>query len=63
MFEALTKRGFQVDFLSHAMAILSVDFPVAVAQLDDALATLNIPVEEIIGSGGGESKGTQRLRR
>jgi len=63
MFEALTERGFQVQFLSHATAILSVDFPDGVAQLGDALLGVTIPIEEIIGSGGGEAKGTQRLRR
>jgi len=63
MFEALTKLGFQVQFLSHATAILSVDFPDAIAQLGEALAEMTIPIEEIIGSGGGEAKGTQRLRR
>ena len=27
------------------------------------LLGLTIPIEEIVGSGGGETKGTQRLRR
>jgi hypothetical protein len=63
MFEALIERGFQVQFLSHATAILSADFPGGVTQLGDALSGVTIPIEEIIGSGGGESKGTQRLRR
>jgi hypothetical protein len=63
MFDALVQRGFQVDIHSHARAILSVDFPVAVAELEAAILGLSIPIEEIIGSGGGESQGTQRLRR
>ncbi|HUB64126.1 MAG TPA: BglII/BstYI family type II restriction endonuclease [Methylocella sp.] len=63
MFESLSKRGFQVEFLSHAKAILSLDFPDAAAELEEALGELSIPIEEIIGSGGGEAKGTQRLRR
>ncbi|MBV9786526.1 MAG: restriction endonuclease [Acidisphaera sp.] len=63
MLEALTRKGFQIDFLSHAEAILSVDFPQAVAELESALADTTIPIEEIIAGGGGESKGTQRLRR
>ena len=62
MFDALTERGFQVEFLSHAKAILSVDFPDAVAELERALLTSTIPIEEIIAGGGGEAKGTQRLR-
>lgn len=62
MFELLLRRGFQIEFLSHAKAILSVDFFDAVAELETALRDLSIPIEEIIGSGGGEAKGTQRLR-
>ena len=63
MFESLTNRGFQVEIHSHAKAILSVDFPDAVLQLETVIGDLSIPIEEIIGSGGGETKGTQRLRR
>lgn len=59
---SLTDRGYQVEFHSHAQAILSVDFPDAISELRDVLAGLTIPIEEIIGSGGGETKGTQRLR-
>jgi hypothetical protein len=63
MFEALEKRGFQVAFHSHARAILSVDFPAVVRELETALAATSIPIEEIIAGGGGEAKGTQRLRK
>lgn len=63
MFDKLRKRGFQVEVHSHARAILSVEFPDAVAELEDAIGGLSIPIEEIIGSGGGETQGTQRLRR
>lgn len=63
MFEDLAERGFQIEFHSHATAILSVDFPDAIGELETALGALSIPIEEIIGSGGGETKGTQRLRR
>ncbi|WP_119273965.1 BglII/BstYI family type II restriction endonuclease [Taklimakanibacter deserti] len=63
MFEALTKKGFQVEFHSHAQAILSGDFPDASGQLEAVLANVTIPIEEIVGSGGGETKGTQRLRK
>jgi hypothetical protein len=63
MFDSLLKRGFQIEFLSHAKAILSVDFTDAVKELEKALSGVSIPIEEIIGSGGGEAKGTQRLRR
>ncbi|MGO7115551.1 BglII/BstYI family type II restriction endonuclease [Rhizobium johnstonii] len=63
MFESLIDRGFQIDIHSHAQAILSVDFPDAVSELESAIGGLSIPIEEIVGSGGGESQGTQRLRR
>lgn len=60
---ALDGKGYQIEFHSHALAILSVDFPQALEELGEVLAGLTIPIEEIIGSGGGETKGTQRLRR
>ena len=62
MFDKLQKKGFDVEFCSHAKAILSVDFPDVAKQLEDVLLSSTIPIEEIIGSGGGETKGTQRLR-
>ena len=63
MFEALCDRGFEVEFLSHAEAILSVDFPDAADDLEAVLRGFSIPIEEIIAGGGGEAKGTQRLRK
>lgn len=63
MFERLKERGFDVEFRSHAEAILKIDFPEVAEQLEGVLQSSTIPIEEIIGSGGGETKGTQRLRR
>src|SRR5438067_1442797 len=63
MFDRLIERGFEIEFRSHAKAILSVDFPEVAEQLEGVLLSSTIPIEEIIGSGGGEAKGTQRLRR
>jgi hypothetical protein len=63
MFEALLLKGFQVDYVAHAKAILASDFPDAVGELESALLESTIPIEEIIAGGGGETKGTQRLRR
>jgi hypothetical protein len=40
-----------------------VDFPEVSEQLENILGRSTIPIEEIVGSGGGETKGTQRLRR
>ena len=59
----LIETGFEVEFHSHAKAILTVDFPQALMELEEVLLGLTIPIEEIVGSGGGETKGTQRLRR
>jgi hypothetical protein len=63
MFNKLREREFQVQTLSHAEAILSQDFPQVAAELEEILLQSQMPIEEIIGSGGGEAKGTQRLRR
>ncbi|MDR3764451.1 MAG: BglII/BstYI family type II restriction endonuclease [Acidobacteriota bacterium] len=62
MFDKLTQRSFQFHFVSHAAAILKNDFPTALDDIETALADLTVPIAELIGSGGGESKGTQRLR-
>jgi hypothetical protein len=63
VFKSLLEKGFEIEFHSHAKAILSVDFPDAAAQLEQVLLEATVPIQEIIGSGGGEAKGTQRLRR
>ncbi|MCF3945461.1 restriction endonuclease [Acidiphilium sp. AL] len=63
MFDRLKARGFEIHFLSHAEAIMSVDFPKAAQELESALVNASIPIEEIIAGGGGEAKGTQRLRK
>src|SRR5262249_45719164 len=62
-FSGLAAKGYQIEFHSHSRAILSVDFPEALLELENALGSLTIPIEEIIAGGGGEAKGTQRLRR
>ncbi len=62
MFEALRDKGYQIEFFSHALAIMEIDFPDAAKELEEVILNQSIPIEEIIGSGGGETKGTQRLR-
>src|SRR5947209_1977238 len=62
MLDKLIAANFQVDFRSHAMAILKIDFPEVAEVIEDVLLGSTIPIEEIIRSGGGETKGTQRLR-
>lgn len=63
MFDRLIAAGFQIEFASHAKAILGVDFPDVVNDLEKALAQVRLPITEIVGSGGGEAQLTQRLRR
>jgi Restriction endonuclease BglII len=62
-FGALTSKGFDLQFVSHAAGILVQDFPQALKELESALSNLELPITEIIGSGGGETKFTQRLRK
>jgi hypothetical protein len=63
MLEELRKQGFEIQLESHAAAILEKDFPTALADVEKVLTAVRIPILEIIGSGGGETKATQRLRR
>lgn len=62
-FPNLAKKGFDIRCVSHADAILAHDFSHALTELEEALSVLDLPITEIIGSGGGETKFTQRLRR
>jgi len=40
----LRAKGFEVEFRSHAEAILTIDFPTALAELEDALLSFTIPM-------------------
>lgn len=59
----LQERGFDVEYRSHAQAILTTDFSPQLTELVHILLDSSLPITEIIGSGGGESRFTQRLRR
>lgn len=63
MLDRLKEKGFVVLYQSHAEAILERDFPNAAEEIERAIADVEVPITEIIGSGGGETKGTQRMRR
>lgn len=63
MFGRLKEAGFDLLFTSHAQAILQLDFPELIQELENALANVALPITEIVGGGGGEAKMTQRLRR
>ncbi len=60
---ALTTLGFDIQYLSHAQSILTGEFSDQLAELAGVLATLALPITEIIGSGGGETRFTQRARK
>ena len=62
-FDALEAKGFEVQFLSHAKSIIAGEFPQALIEIGNALNAIQLPITEIIGSGGGETQFTQRLRR
>jgi hypothetical protein len=59
---ALAKQGFDVLFLSHAQSILMGEFRPQLDELAAVLGSLSLPITEIIGSGGGETRFTQRTR-
>jgi hypothetical protein len=59
---ALTKRRFDVQYLSHAKSILVGEFAPQLSELAGVLSELSLPITEIIGSGGGETRFTQRAR-
>ncbi|MWD26831.1 restriction endonuclease [Aquicoccus sp. SCR17] len=63
MFTTLREAGFNVMAKNHAEAILGVDFPEETAELLAALRRVSIPADELIASGGGEARSTQRMRR
>src|SRR5262245_18500300 len=63
IFAPLQAQGFQIEFHSHARAILLNDFAAPMEELAGVLQSVTIPIDEIVASGGGEAKGTQRLRR
>src|SRR2546430_1926349 len=63
MFKKLKSKGFEVEALHHAEAILSHDMPHAIKELEDILAGFSIPTSELVFGGGGEGQGTQRLRK
>lgn len=62
MFDQLESRGFQIQTLHHAAAILKHDMPAAMEELDAILGAVSLPIEELVRGGGGEGKLTQRLR-
>jgi hypothetical protein len=62
-FNTLETKGFDIKFVSHARSIIAGEFPEVLTEVGNALQSIELPISEIIGSGGGETKFTQRLRR
>lgn len=58
----LTERGFDIQYISHAQSILTGEFAPQLKELAEVLGNLSLPITEIIGSGGGETRFTQRTR-
>ena len=63
MFEKLLARGDDIALQSHARSIMLGDFPDALSEIEDVVSQFEVPITEIVGSGGGEALGTQRMRR
>jgi len=59
----LVDRGFDVQIVNHASAVLIKDFPAPLAELCEVLADIHIADIELLQGGGGETPFTQRLRR
>lgn len=63
MLERLGAKSYQIRCIGHAAAILEVDFPDALRDIESVLAPLSIPLEELVRGGGGETRATQRIRK
>lgn len=63
MFRKLQNLGYQVEAYYHAEAILKHDLIEAAEEIIECLESFRIPVQDLVAGGGGESKGTQVLRR
>ena len=62
MFDRLSEKGFDIMLRHHAGAIIAGDLHEAIEVLEQSLLGLSIQASELVGSGGGESKITQRLK-
>lgn len=62
-FDRLKEKGFEIEFHAHAHPILFGEFSEPLAELATVLDRLELPIPEIIGSGGGETKFPQRTRK
>lgn len=63
MFEQMKEKGFQIVALHHAEAILSMDMPEAIEDIQNVCMEIVLPIGEMVKGGGGEAHITQRIRR
>ena len=56
---ALEAKGFDILFQAHARSILTGEFAQALIEISNALDSIHLPITEIIGSGGGETKSAE----
>jgi hypothetical protein len=63
MMQTLIDRGFDIRYLHHAEAILAHDLREAVREIEEVLLRVELPIEEILRGGGGETRVVQRIRR
>ena len=59
----LSRAGFDVQTVNHALAVLTNDFPGPLNELCEVLTAVRLTDVELIRGGGGEASSTQRLRR
>lgn len=62
MLKTLLSNGFNLLACNHAEAILEHEFTSETSELISAIQSFQMPVTELIASGGGEAASTQRLR-
>lgn len=62
MFEELKELGYDLKFSHHADALIASSFQSVEWEISTVLRDFQIPLSSLVGSGGGVTKGTQRLR-
>lgn len=61
--ERLREIGYDIAFYHYADALLGTAFPEAVEDLAGVLSEFRLPVSTLVRGGGGETEGTQWIRR
>jgi len=63
VFPTLSELGYDVECVQHADALLTHSFPQVQADFEEVLVPFRLRMSDLVGSGGGETHGTQALRR